>query len=211
MSLAGTTEAPHFDRTAFKVARIYTTLAADGMTANLMLTPDEQQLKCLVAPEAFAPVPNAWGKRGATTVTLAKLAEQELRVALEMAWRHAQAQAASASVAEGGNRAVHRARQGLPGVRSSWCQVFLVSGLLGVPFEGRGAVPSRASVLHFFETAVIEFALSPHPELTVICTVNDDRLVIPKRVICLNTCGADNGIGGTALFMPPQHNVVFSS
>jgi hypothetical protein len=49
LSLEGTTEAPHFDRTAFKVRRIYATLAADARTANLMLTPDEQALKCTVA------------------------------------------------------------------------------------------------------------------------------------------------------------------
>jgi hypothetical protein len=30
LSLEGTTEAPHFDRTAFKVSRIYATLAADA-------------------------------------------------------------------------------------------------------------------------------------------------------------------------------------
>jgi hypothetical protein len=89
LSLAGTAEAPHFDRIAFKVARIYATLAADGMTANLMLTPDEQDFKCLLAPEAFAPVPNAWGKNGATTATLARLTAQELESALELAWRHA--------------------------------------------------------------------------------------------------------------------------
>jgi len=35
MSLDGTTEAPHFERTAFKVARIYATLAPDDLTANL--------------------------------------------------------------------------------------------------------------------------------------------------------------------------------
>lgn len=73
LSLTGTMEAPHFDRTAFRVARIYATLAADGRTANLMFAPDEQEFKCMMAPEAFAPVPNAWGKRGATTATLAKL------------------------------------------------------------------------------------------------------------------------------------------
>jgi hypothetical protein len=41
LSLQGTTEAPHFDRTAFKVARIYVTLAADGRTGNFKFTPDE--------------------------------------------------------------------------------------------------------------------------------------------------------------------------
>jgi hypothetical protein len=89
LSLKGTVEAPHFDRTAFKVKRIYATLAADGLTANLMLAPEEQALKCLLAPEAFIPVPNAWGKRGATTAKLSALTIPELRKALATAWRHA--------------------------------------------------------------------------------------------------------------------------
>jgi hypothetical protein len=89
LSLDGTIEAPHFDRTAFKVKRIYATLAADGLTANLMLTPAEQALKCTVAPEAFCPVPNAWGQRGATTARLSALKVPELRHALTEAWRRA--------------------------------------------------------------------------------------------------------------------------
>ena len=89
LSLEGTTEAPHFDRVAFKVARIYVTLAADGRTANFMFTPDEQEFKCMVAPDAFVPVPNAWGKKGATNATLSKLKPAELETALQMAWAHA--------------------------------------------------------------------------------------------------------------------------
>jgi hypothetical protein len=91
MALApdGTTSAPHFDRTAFKVARTYVTLAADGKSANFKFTPDEQQLKCMVAPDAFAPVPNAFGQQGWTTATLSKLKLNELKAALEMAWAHA--------------------------------------------------------------------------------------------------------------------------
>jgi hypothetical protein len=89
LSLAGTTEAPHFERTAFKVARIYATLAADKRTANLKFSHDEQELKCLTAPDAFSPIGNAWGKQGWTTVTLSALSVPELRAALEMAWRHA--------------------------------------------------------------------------------------------------------------------------
>jgi hypothetical protein len=89
LSLEGTTEAPHFDRTAFMVKRIYATLAPDGRSANLMLSPDEQALKCEVAPDAFAPVPNAFGARGATTAKLSALTAAELRGALETAWRHA--------------------------------------------------------------------------------------------------------------------------
>jgi hypothetical protein len=86
--LEGTTEAPHFERAAFKVARIYVTLAADGRTANFKFTPDEQEFKCMMAPEAFAPVPNAWGKQGWTAANLSKLSLPELKSALETAWAH---------------------------------------------------------------------------------------------------------------------------
>ena len=89
LSLPGTVEAPHFDRAAFKVKRIYATLTADGETANLKFRPDEQEFKCMLAPEVFAPVPNAWGKQGWTTLTLSKATIADVCAALEMAWAHA--------------------------------------------------------------------------------------------------------------------------
>jgi hypothetical protein len=89
LSLDGTSEAPHFDRAAFRVHRIYVTLAPGGMTANFKFTPDEQELKCLTNPEAFAPVPNAWGRQGWTTATLANLEIDELEAALRTAHAHA--------------------------------------------------------------------------------------------------------------------------
>ncbi|MET0605830.1 MAG: MmcQ/YjbR family DNA-binding protein [Beijerinckiaceae bacterium] len=89
LSLDGVTEAPHFDRTAFKVARIFVTLAADGKTANFKFSPDEQEFKCMLAPEAFSPAPNAWGRQGWTTATLSKLSVEELKQALDVAWSHA--------------------------------------------------------------------------------------------------------------------------
>jgi hypothetical protein len=60
-----------------------------GRTANFKFTPDEQEMKCLIAPEAFEKIPNAWGAQGWTTATLSKLKAAELRHALETAWRHA--------------------------------------------------------------------------------------------------------------------------
>jgi hypothetical protein len=90
LSLEGTTESPHFDRAAFKVARIYVTLAADGKTANFKFTPDEQDFKCLMAPDAFAPIQNAWGRHGWTTAKLSALSTADLQAALETAWQHAQ-------------------------------------------------------------------------------------------------------------------------
>lgn len=43
LALEGTSEHPHFDRPAFKVARIYVTLAADKRSANFKFAPDEQE------------------------------------------------------------------------------------------------------------------------------------------------------------------------
>jgi hypothetical protein len=90
LSLPGVSEAPHFDRLAFRAARIFTTLAADRQSANIRFAPDEQEFKCLLAPEAFAPLKGGWGAAGWTRAELAALSEDELRVALEMAYRHAQ-------------------------------------------------------------------------------------------------------------------------
>ena len=89
LALEGTSEAPHFDRAAFRVARIYVTLAGDGTSANFKFTPDEQEFKCMMAPEAFQAIPNAWGRQGWTTATLSKLSAADLKAALAMAWAHA--------------------------------------------------------------------------------------------------------------------------
>jgi len=95
LALDGTTEAPHFDRAAFKAARIYVTLAADGKTANFKFNPGQQQLKCATAPDAFSPIPNAWGQQGWTTAILEELTLLELEASLKTAWQHAQPKPAS--------------------------------------------------------------------------------------------------------------------
>jgi hypothetical protein len=85
----GASEVPHVDRTAFRARRIFATLAPDGATANVRLAPDEQELKCLLRPDAFAPVPNRWGAQGWTTVHLDAIDLAGLQDALKPAWRHA--------------------------------------------------------------------------------------------------------------------------
>ena len=93
LSLPGVSEAPHFDRLAFRAARIFTTLAADRQSANIRFAPDEQEFKCLLAPKAFTPLKGGWGASGWTRAALSALDEAELRAAVEMAYRHAQPKA----------------------------------------------------------------------------------------------------------------------
>src|SRR5271166_4673367 len=89
LSFDGATEYQHFDRRAFKARVTFATLAPDEMTANIKFAPDEQALKCAVAPDAFAALDNAWGARGWTRATLAALSEDELSAALTLAWARA--------------------------------------------------------------------------------------------------------------------------
>ena len=89
LSLEGVSEAPHFDRAAFRYAKIFVTLAADGKSANFKYAPDQQEFKCMLDPAAFSPVPGGWGRMGYTTAILEKHDEQSLRAALEMAYGNA--------------------------------------------------------------------------------------------------------------------------
>ena len=89
LALPGTSEAPHFDRAAFKVDRIYVTLDGQGLTANVKFTPEEQEFKCQMAPEVFQPLDNAWGRQGWTVMTLATATDEDLMGALRTAHVHA--------------------------------------------------------------------------------------------------------------------------
>ncbi|MGE0232098.1 MAG: MmcQ/YjbR family DNA-binding protein [Flavobacteriaceae bacterium] len=89
LALEGVEERPHFDRRAFRVARNFATLAADGRTANLKLLPDEQAIRCETMPDVFSPVPGKWGEQGWTTLVLEAADSDVAQAALRMAWRHA--------------------------------------------------------------------------------------------------------------------------
>ncbi|WP_083240561.1 MmcQ/YjbR family DNA-binding protein [Methyloceanibacter methanicus] len=86
LSLHGAVEVVHFDRRAYTVRRIFASLASDGETANLYLTPPEQEHWCGLFPDTFAPVPNKWGARGWTQVRLATIEPMELLPVLRAAW-----------------------------------------------------------------------------------------------------------------------------
>lgn len=84
---------PHFDRTAFKVeirgGKTFATLAADKLSANLVLTLEQQEILYGAEPDVFSPVPNKWGEKGWTTMTFASADDRTLKSALRMAWLNA--------------------------------------------------------------------------------------------------------------------------
>ena len=87
LSFPNTEQAPHFDRTAFKVIgkRIFATLHHATDSANLKLSPEDQKAYCELGEHIYA-VPNKWGTQGWTTFELGKCAEEVLKSALESAY-----------------------------------------------------------------------------------------------------------------------------
>lgn len=99
LSLPDATEAPHFDRSAFRTPkRIFVTLAPDGRTANLKLELDHQAALVDSHPEAFAVIAGHWGLRGWTTMTLSEVSVAEAKSVLADA--HAAASAAPRKLAK---------------------------------------------------------------------------------------------------------------
>jgi YjbR len=86
LALPLASEAPHFDRLAFRTPRkIFATLSAAAGDLNLMFDPDLRDFYCEQAPQAFTPVPGGWGRRGATRCDLRKVDEATLMSALQAA------------------------------------------------------------------------------------------------------------------------------
>lgn len=87
LALDGVSEQDHFERKAWRVRRIFASLPPDGMTANVLLTPDQQRLRIALHPDALAPIPGGFGVRGWTTIDLS-VADEGL-VAAVLADAHA--------------------------------------------------------------------------------------------------------------------------
>ncbi len=97
LSQAGTAETPYFGRIGFKARRVFAVIDRGGVLAYLLLKPDEQEFKCLTAPDVFSPTGKPFGAKGWTTVMLDNLDTDELTAALAMAWSHARPTAPSRS------------------------------------------------------------------------------------------------------------------
>jgi hypothetical protein len=92
LALENASEAPHFDRVAFRTPRrIFATLARSGADLNFMFDHARQVQFCALAPEALAPVAGGWGRMGATRCDLKKIDDAAFSAALKAA--HARANA----------------------------------------------------------------------------------------------------------------------
>jgi len=86
LSFPGASAQPHFERTAFKVKKIFATLDEKNGRACIMLSDIDQSVFCAFDNSVIYPVPNKWGKQGATYVELKKVRKDMLRDMLNQAY-----------------------------------------------------------------------------------------------------------------------------
>ena len=102
LSLPQTEERKHMNHPDFRVAgKIFATLAyPNEQFAMVKLTSLQQEDFVASHPAAFRPVNGAWGRKGCTSVMLAKTTKRALNEAIRAAWRnHAPSDLALASLA----------------------------------------------------------------------------------------------------------------
>src|SRR5438105_4206354 len=86
LSFPGAKEQPHFDRPSFRVKKIFATLDINNNRACLMLSEIDQNVFSAFDKSVIYPVPNKWGKQGATYVELKTVRKDMLRDALKHAY-----------------------------------------------------------------------------------------------------------------------------
>ena len=90
LSYAEAIEFPHFELTAFSVnKKIFATLDVKRQRACLMLSPIDQSVFIAFDQTVIYPVPNKWGKNGATYVELKTVRKTMLKDGLRKAYQKA--------------------------------------------------------------------------------------------------------------------------
>ncbi len=80
LSYPETSEAPHFEKTSFRVRKkIFATYDFNTQLASLKLSQKDQDLFSLFDSQLIFPVPNKWGKQGWTFVRIGDLNEEVIR------------------------------------------------------------------------------------------------------------------------------------
>ena len=88
LALPDAEERAHMGHPDFRVGgKIFATLQGAGKgTGAVMLLPEQQELAMAAEPAAFSPAAGAWGRGGATVVSLAEVSEEWLERVLDWAW-----------------------------------------------------------------------------------------------------------------------------
>jgi hypothetical protein len=87
LSFEGTVELPHFEKTSFRInKKIFATMDIKNKRVCLLLSPIDQSVFCEFDPSIIYPVPNKWGKNGATLVELQKVRKGIFQDALTTAY-----------------------------------------------------------------------------------------------------------------------------
>ena len=108
LSLPQTEERKHMNHPDFRVAgKIFATLAyPNKQFAMVKLTPIQQEDFVKSHPAAFNPVTGAWGRKGCTSILLAKAAKPTIKAAILAAWRnHAPSDVALGSLPKAAGKA----------------------------------------------------------------------------------------------------------
>ena len=88
LSFTHATEQPHFELTSFRINnKIFASLNIKNQVACLMLTPIDQSVFVVLDKSIIYPVPNKWGKMGATYFELKKVRKGMLKDALTLAFQ----------------------------------------------------------------------------------------------------------------------------
>ncbi|HVJ28958.1 MAG TPA: MmcQ/YjbR family DNA-binding protein [Gammaproteobacteria bacterium] len=85
LALPEATEAPHFDRTSFRVRdKIFATVGSDGRDMNVFVDDEQREIMVKVDPRAYET--RMWGKSGYLHVHLAKAKARDVETLLQSAW-----------------------------------------------------------------------------------------------------------------------------
>ena len=90
LSFPEAVESAHMHHPDFRVrGKIFATLGYPGKDSGVVkLTSNEQKDFVRIDPDVFQPVKGAWGRRGATSVRLPAAKVENVRQALDAAWRN---------------------------------------------------------------------------------------------------------------------------
>lgn len=88
LSLEGTIEMPHFEKTSFRLKKkIYATMDEKQQVVTIKLNEIDQSIFVAIDKEMIYPVPNKWGLQGWTIIDLKKVNMELLKEAMGKAWQ----------------------------------------------------------------------------------------------------------------------------